>query len=193
ERMVSPGIERTRHPGEESRSIVRDARALPVPRRGRAVHPGAVEGPDRLMPETDAQERDSPALRRRDHLEAAPGLLAAAGPASPTDGAGPGGQRVLGIEAIVPRDAHVRVQLAQRLDEVERERVVVVHDEDHASLPCPIHSRASAMDRKSASALVSASRYSLSATESATMPAPAWMRQRPFSTTAVRIAIAMSQ
>ena len=77
------------------------------------------------------------------------------------------------LEAIVARHPDVGVQPAQGLDEVERERVVVVDDEDHAN-----HSRASSIARKSAAALASASAYSFSATESATMPAPACTRQR---------------
>src|SRR6266540_424589 len=110
----------------------------------------------------------------------------------------------LRVEPVVARDDDVRIELPHRLHEVVGERIVVVDEENHrntvkrktsnvkrSTLSSPVsrftvyvsrltpHSRAISTARKSAAALDSASRYSRSGIESATMPAPAWIRQRP--------------
>ncbi len=188
EGMVSPGFEGLRQPVEESRARVRDPRALAMARRRGALDGASVTGGERLVSQTHAEQRHSRALGLRDHRNRSPRALGPARSRRDHDRAGPQRDDLVRLEAIVARDPDVGVQPAQGLDEVERERVVVVDHEDHAN-----HSRARSIARKSAAALASASAYSFSATESATMPAPACTRQSPPSTTAVRIAMARSQ
>ncbi len=91
------------------------------------------------------------------------------------------------VQRVVPDDDDVPVERREDLDEVERERVVVVEDEDHGNSP------ALSTARMSARALFSHSSASDSASESATIPAPACTWSTPFATTAVRIAIATSR
>ncbi len=76
-------------------------------------------------------------------------------------------------ERVVAVDVHVRAQLAQVLDEVVGEAVVVVDHQQHvqssASSPCCTMSAA----RSTARALFCVSVHSDAGTESWTMPAPA--------------------
>ena len=70
------------------------------------------------------------------------------------------------------RTTMLRAQLAQVLDQVVGERIVVVDDEDHAAYN-PVCASSSARNIARALSLVSS--YSAVGFESATMPAPAWM------------------
>src|SRR5689334_3680547 len=74
-----------------------------------------------------------------------------------------------------------------QLDKVVRERVVVIDDEDHAFAS----TGATAGNRAAAFARVS--RSSVSGSESATTPAPAWMLTSSPATTAVRIVMQKSR
>ena len=86
---------------------------------------------------------------------------------------------------------HLRAQLAEVLDEVVGERVVVVEDEDpHAHSGC---SQASAIARIAACALATDSSYSKSGCASATVPPPACTWATPSLTTTVRMWIAVSR
>src|SRR5512144_138751 len=111
---------------------------------------------------------------------------------------------LLRVEPVVARDDDIRIELPHRLHEVVGEGIVVVDEKNHDDFgfwifdfglakPYRAQSRAVSMARKRAAAFDSASRYSRSGIESATIPAPAWIRQRPRSTTAVRMAMAMSR
>src|SRR5262245_16192766 len=171
ERVVSAGLEGLGKPAEDRRPVVRHARALPMTRLRSAGDGPAVECRDRLMAETDPEKRYPRTFGLGDRRHGLPGLFGPTRARGDDDGARTHPDHLGGSETVIARDAHVGVELAERLHEVEREGVVVVDDEDHAN-----HSRASPIARKRAAAFASASAYSFSGTESATMPAPAWTR-----------------
>src|SRR6185503_9018560 len=93
-------------------------------------------------------------------------------------------------DRIVQDDVDARAQDQERLRQVPRERVVVVHEQDVRAHPAT--SVAPASTARITSAFARISRYSLSARESATIPAPAWKVTRPRATESVRIVIAWS-
>ena len=110
------------------------------------------------------------------------------------------------VDGVVPDDADLCTSGLQRLDEVEREAVVVVDDQDHgwglasvAGLAGDSGRAASgtpaaiSIARRSAAALCSVSSNSRSGTDPATMPAPVWTCAWPSFRTALRIVIAVSR
>src|SRR3990170_3464549 len=72
---------------------------------------------------------------------------------------------------VVALDFQLGAQFSEQLHQVVRKRIVVIEDEDHRGVP-PLSSWAMAMALSSALPLLRVSSYSLSGTESATMPAP---------------------
>src|SRR5207247_409163 len=99
------------------------------------------------------------------------GLVGGARARGDHHGIGPHRQNLVGGGPIVAEDPHLARQFAQILDEVVRERVVVVDDNNHGVPWFARLTRSSA--RTNAFALFTVSTYSRSGTESATMPAPA--------------------
>src|SRR6185369_3779059 len=113
------------------------------------------------------------------------------------------------VDGVVADDTDLGPGRLERLDEVEREAVVVVDHEDHRALPpapagagSPVPARdrgasagatASSIARRSAAALCSVSSNSFSGTLPATIPAPVWMWAWPSRRTALRIVIAVSR
>ena len=92
---------------------------------------------------------------------------------------------------VVAHDVGLRAQLAQVLDEVVGEAVVVVDDEDlHSQSPC---AHASSIASNIAPTFASVSRYSYAGSESATTPAPACMYATPSFTTTVRMWMQVSR
>ena len=73
-------------------------------------------------------------------------------------------------DLVVAHDMEVRPQLAEILDEVVGEAVVVIEDEDHDGSTV----RARSMARMTPMALLIVSSYSPRGVLSATTPAPAW-------------------
>src|ERR1700726_3044233 len=93
--------------------------------------------------------------------------------------------------AVVAHGLHVGAQLAQVLDEVVGERVIVVDDEDsHVQSGC---SQAGAIALMAALDLAPDSSYSYSGFASATVPPPACTWATPSLTTTVRMWIAVSR
>ncbi len=93
-------------------------------------------------------------------------------------------------DLVVAVNDQIRAQLAQVLDEVVGERIVVVDDEDaHGYSP----SEASSSARISARALSHVSSNSAAGSESITMPAPACTRAVEPDMTTVRIAMQKSR
>src|SRR5262249_41615923 len=86
--------------------------------------------------------------------------------------------------AVVAHGVDLGAQLAQVLDEVVRERVVVV--EDQAPHGQSAWSQASSMARIAAVDFATDSSYSYAGWASATVPPPAWMCATPSLTTTVR-------
>src|SRR5206468_4857540 len=122
--------------------------------------------PDRLVTETDAQQRYPP--RERPHgLERDARVVGGLGSRRDHDRLGVTRRDAIHRDPVVAVHLDLGPQLLKILDEVVGERVVVVDDDDHA--------RASARSMASirAPALLTHSRYSRCGTESATIPAPA--------------------
>ena len=118
------------------------------------------------------------------------GLVGGARARGDHHGIGPHRQDLVGGGPIVAEDPHLARQFAQILDEVVRERVVVVDDNNHGVPWFARLTRSSA--RTNAFALFTVSTYSRSGTESATMPAPACTYARFPATTIVRMVMAVS-
>ena len=103
----------------------------------RPDHVAAPGGADALVAEADAEDRDAsggPADDRGRHA----GILGPAGPRADEDGVGLEGGGLVGRDGVVAVDDWLGPELAQVLDEVVDERVVVVDDEDtggHGPVP----------------------------------------------------------
>src|SRR5207247_2095405 len=109
------------------------------------------------------------------------------------------------VDRVVAPDDDRGAGRLERLDEIEREAVVVVDDEDHvAASPAGsgsasglrrpvVGATASSIARRRAAALCSVSSNSRSGTLPATIPAPVWTWARPSRRTALRIVIAVSR
>src|SRR5690606_21421994 len=143
---------------------------------------------DALMAEADAEHRN-PAGECVDHLERDARVLGAAG--SRRDHEVRRRER-LGVrdrQRVVAVDVHGRIEHEERLHEVVGERIVVV---DQKQLDAHNPSSASSSALRRIALFASTSRYSLSGTLSATMPAPAWKLYSSPLNTIVRIVIAWS-
>ena len=90
------------------------------------------------------------------------------------------------VDLVVSHHLYLGVERSHHLHEVVGERIVIVDHDHHES------SSANFTASKTALALFSVSSYSLSASESATMPAPARIVSREPSLTSVRMTIAKS-
>ncbi len=114
--------------------LVLDLGQLAVHRHRRAHHLAAERLADRLMAEADAEDRDG---RRRlgDQVEADAGLVRRAGAGREHDRLrrpppSPRSVAILSLRCTT----HVRPQLAQVVEQVEGEAVVVVDQDDHGVL-----------------------------------------------------------
>src|SRR5438876_945538 len=88
----------------------------------------------------------------------------------------------LDVDRVVPHDLELGAELAEVLDEVVGERVVIVDDEDHPPTPAAMRSASSIP-----CPLEHVSSHSVFGSESATMPAPTWTDARGPWQTIVRI------
>src|SRR2546422_9185284 len=106
-----------------------------------------------------------------------------AGPGRDHDALGRHRHDPLDVRRVVAHDLEVGAELAQVLDEVVGERVVVVDDEDHRRTAPAAIRRASSIPW----AFEHVSSHSVFGSESATMPAPTWTDARWPWQTIVRI------
>src|SRR4029079_15146152 len=148
-------------------------------------HLAAERLDQRLMSEADPQDR-RPCLRERaDRLDRDPGLLRGAGAWRDDQAVGLQPEQLRDGRLVVPDDPDITPQLAQVLDQVVGEGVVVVDDEHvHGHSCC---SAASSTARKTAFALLTDSLYSYAGWASATVPPPACTWPSPSLTTTVRM------
>ena len=123
------------------------------------------------MAETDAEHRDG-AAKLPNQLDADSRLLGNARSGRHHDRGGLTARDLGDRQRVVAFDGHDCAELAQVLDEVEGERVVVVDDE-HLTTQRRAHAFASSTARICAATLLSISTVSSRIDESATMPAPA--------------------
>jgi 2,4-dienoyl-CoA reductase-like NADH-dependent reductase (Old Yellow Enzyme family) len=129
ERVVAPDGERARQPGEDRAPVVLDHGRLAVHRL--VADDRAAEGLRHRLVAQAHTERGHAGLGEpaRDR-QADPGLVGRAR-AGRDHGAVVGAfDQAVGVGLVVAEDLDVGAELAQVLDEVVGERVVVVHDED---------------------------------------------------------------
>src|SRR5262245_2066312 len=187
QRVVARGDEGVAEPGEYAAAVVADRGRLAVHLRLRARDRRAVRLADRLVAEADAEDRRGRA-EPLDDLQRHARLIRIARAGGDHDALGTLGDDRVAADRVVAHDLQRRTQLAEVLDEVVREGVVVVDDEDHRSVPAARRS-ARIMPR----ALEHVSSHSVFGSESATMPAPTCTEaRRPWQTT-VRIVMQESR
>src|SRR3954463_6699532 len=129
QRVVAPDGERAGQPLEQAAAVVLDLRRLSV--HGHvAHHPAAVRLGQRLVAEAHAERRD-PRLGEAPHrLDGDPGLVRGAGPGRDDDAVPPAPEQIVDRGGVVAHRLDLRPQLAQVLDEVVGEGVVVVDHQD---------------------------------------------------------------
>ena len=97
----------------------------------RCLHDGCAKGaPNRLMTETDAEYRNRRSVPSH-RLYAHAGVLRTTGARRDHDPVRRKGANVFDGDSVVPLDDQVGTKLPEILDEVVRERVVVVDDQYH--------------------------------------------------------------
>src|SRR6266850_6281340 len=128
------------HRGEGARNaveqlvlIVHHGAGLAVHQAGRPDHLPAERLPDRLVAETDPEDRDLPCQGPDEGHEDA-GLSGCLRARRQHDGGRLQRQHVRDLQRVVAVHDRLLPQLAQVLDEVVRERVVVVEDEEHEGI-----------------------------------------------------------
>src|SRR5947208_5513588 len=189
QRVVARRREALREAREQPAPVVQDGRGLAV-HDAPGTHDRAAEGgADRLVPEADAEDGE-PAREALDERHRDARLARRAWPGRDHDAVGAERRHLLQRDGIVAPHVDLGAELAQVLDEVVGEGVVVVDHEE----PQRRHQRASASRTAwiMARDLLTHSRCSASGSESATMPAPAWMYTRPPRKRTNRIVIAVS-
>src|SRR5258705_2880356 len=129
--MVARRPKRAVDAAKDALAAMADLGQLAMHRQGR-THDVAAEGlADRLMAETDAQDRNA-AGGLFYQVEADAGLVRGAGAGRQHDRLGLRGEHRVGGRLVVAPDSDLRPQSAQIMDEVEGEAVIVVDQDDHA-------------------------------------------------------------
>ena len=160
QRVVAAGDQRARQAGEDRPAVVLDLGVLAVDRL--ALDDRAAEGLDqRLVAEADAEHRRAGLGEGADRLDRDPGLGRRAGAGRDDEAVGAALEQLADLGLVVADDLELGPELAQVLDEVVGEGVVVVDDEDAASAQAQSGcSQASSTARKTAFALLTDSLYS---------------------------------
>src|SRR5262249_55594645 len=119
----------------DPQAVVMDPRCLAMHDPIGPHDPGAQGVPDALMTQADSQERD-PRSEPRDHLAGDPRSQRSARASRADPPARPDGRHAAQPDLAVAEDSEVqaRIDLAVPLDEIVRERIVIIDQEDHASL-----------------------------------------------------------
>src|SRR3954463_13144745 len=185
QRVVARRFEWHRDALEDAVPLVIHERSLSMHRR-RPVHGASRSQADRLVAEAHAEQRG----RGRQQIEQfreRPGVTRMPRPGRQHDGVGLHRNELLGRLHVGLHDDGRSPEALDQLDEVVRERVVVVDNEDHAGTSI------GATAGSSAAALARVSRSSVSGSESATTPAPAWMLTASPVPPAVRIVMQKSR
>src|SRR3954467_6486068 len=190
ERVIAPDGQRRGQAGEDRAPVVLDGRRLAVD--GHVTHDATAEGlRHRLMAEAHAQGRHAGLREAAGDLDRHAGLVGRARPGRDDDAVEAALEQLVDARAVVAHDLELAPQLAQVLDEVVGERVVVVDHEDlHGQSGCSI---AISTARSTPLALASDSRNSYSGLASATVPPPAWTWPTPSLMTTVRMWMQVSR
>src|SRR2546428_590636 len=192
ERVVARRLGRIGDSGEDAAPVMPNERRLAMARL-RCAHHARSEGDRRALQAEAYAERLDATLGRLSHQR-----RRSAGDLRPPRARRdhePVGLLVQGrLERGIVRayHGHLGAERPEGLGQVVGERVVVI-DQQHLR-----HGRASppstsSIARSSARALARVSNSSAAGSESATMPAPAWIRHTPSAITAVRIAMQVSR
>src|SRR5438874_9825639 len=192
QRVVPRRLGRIRDSGEQAPAVVPHEGGLAMPRLRRADHRCAKRDGSALEPETDAERRYAE-LRPLAHERGRPaGCLGTARSRRDHEALGTRIERDRERRVVGAKNGHLRAERTERLREVVCERVVVV-DEQHACRHRTSSSPStSSIARRSARAFALVSSSSAAGSESATIPAPAWIRQTPSAMTAVRMPMHVS-
>ena len=187
ERVVAPCLDLLGQAREDPLAVVSDAARLAVQERLRLADLASEGLDDRLMAEADPEGRDG-RPEPPDQLHRDARILRASGAGRDDEPVGCERLRLLHRDRVVAEDLDLGAELLEQMDEVPRERVVVVEHQDlHAySLS------ASSIAASSAASFARHSRCSAAGSESATIPAPACSRATPSATTIVRSAMQVS-
>ena len=124
-------------PRKTPRPLWRMVDDLAVHQRGRAHDRAAIDLADRLVAEADAEDRDFRA-GALDQRQADAGLVGRAGAGREHDGLGVHGHHLVDGDLVVAAHGELRPQLADVVDEVVGEAVVVIDDENGHGLCCLI-------------------------------------------------------
>src|SRR4051794_23091552 len=184
QRVIAPHGQRRGDAREDRAAVVGDRRRLAMHRE--VADDGAAEGlGERLVAQADAERRDAGLGKPLDDLEADARLVRGARAGRDDDAVGPSLEQLVDVRGVVAHDVELAPQLAQVLDEVVGEGVVVVDDEDsHGQSGC---SAASAIASRTARDFATDSSNSYSGLASATVPPPACTCATPSLTTTVRM------
>ena len=137
--VVAAGPQRVRQPGEDARAIVLDLGVLAVDRL--AANRAPAERLDhRLVAEADAEGRHALLGKGARGLDRDPGLRRRAGTGRDHQSVGPSLEQLGDRRLVVAHNLDLRPELAEVLDEVVGEAVVVVDDEDVHALSSYPHS-----------------------------------------------------
>src|SRR5256886_3171120 len=192
ERVVARRFGRIRDPCEDAFAVVPYEGGLAVPRLRGTNDRSAERDRGALEPQADTERRDAE-LRPLAHESGRTARDLGTTRSGRDDKAiGTRGERGREGRVVGAKHRDLRAERAECLRKVVRERVVVIdqqHPGGHRAGSAP---STSSIARKSARALARVSRSSAAGSESATIPAPAWMRHTPSAMTAVRIPMHVS-
>ena len=145
QRVVAAGDQRARQAGVDRPPVVLDLGVLAVDRL--ALHGAAAERLDqRLVAEADPQHRRPRLGEGADRLDRDAGLGRRAGAGRDDEAVGAAPEQLVDRGAVVADHLDLRPQLAQVLDQVVGEAVVVVDDEDLHRLLRPVRLLAGQLD-----------------------------------------------
>ncbi len=144
QRVVAGRLEGRGHVLEHALALVLDPRQLAVHRLGRPHDLATEHLADRLMAEADAEQRHLRLGRRRDEIHADAGLVRRARARRQHDAVGLQGERVGDRDLVVAMDDAARPKIAQKVDEVVGETVVVI-DQKQQNAPVTAMKRVTAI------------------------------------------------
>src|SRR5919197_194480 len=190
ERVIAPDRQRRRQAGEDRAPVVLDRGRLAV-NRDVADDLAAERLRQRLVAQADAQRGHARLGEAARHVDGDAGLVGRAGAGRDHDAVEAVLEQLVGGRAVVAHYLEVAPQLAQVLNEVVGERVVVVdHEHLHGQSGCSI---AISTARSTAFAFASDSANSYSGLASATVPPPACTCATPSLITTVRMWMQVSR
>ena len=134
QRMIARRLEGRGHVLEHALVLVFDARQLAVHRLRRAHHLAAEHLTDRLVAEADAQQRHLLLGGGADEIHADAGLVRRAGAGREHDAGGLQRHGLVDRDLVVAMHDALRAEIAQKVDEVVGEAVVIIDQENHGGI-----------------------------------------------------------